>query len=1015
MRYNGRIVSKHLGMKSTCSIQTSSIPHSTITSFRIQTLVVLLVCFGSDLPVLFAEENHFQGEIAPILTRRCLECHDEGTKEGGLDLTSRSSAMAGGESGPALVVGKPGESLLFQRVHAGEMPPEENGESKKLPVAEITKLQQWIHAGAVWPAELILNRFAVTSDVRAGWDWWSLQPVSRAAAPEVRSQHRVANPIDAFVLENLENHDMEMAPPATRRQLIRRVYFDLLGLPPTPEQVDTFIGDDNPQSYELLVDQLLESQHYGERWARHWLDVVRFAESGGYERDPIRPKIWRYRDWVISAFNDDMSYDRFVAEQLAGDEVSWRDEQTVIATGMIRAGTWNDEPNDPADYLYERLEDMVHVSSSAFLGLTVKCARCHDHKFDPIKQTDYYRMASFFWAGYIGQSNLGGPSTEQLGFDVFGWTDKGSNPEPFHLLIKGERHRPGPVVEPGFLSAISELDLPLRPPPVDSKTSHRRLQFAQWITDKRNPLAARVFVNRLWQHHFGNAIVRSPNNFGFKSDPPTHPQLLDWLAAEFMAGEWQIKRLHKLIMLSNTYQQSSQHPQQKSYEELDFENRRIWRQNRRRLEAESLRDAMLTVNGQLNRSFGGESFYPRMSSEALEGLSRKGSSWGRSTMQDRRRRSIYMVTRRSRLLPLMKTFDFADTTLPCAQRDVTTVAPQALALMNNHFVHSQSRELAQRVVDDAGFQPRDQAVRAWRLALGRSPSAGELSGSLQHLHDQQDHFVVTKANQLASDEDEEDRDLQVRENLQLWLRADKDITVDDEGGVMFWRDQSRPEYPARFTASQPDPQSRPRLKQRETLGGHPVVHFDGDHKFLQLVGQVLSGSGFTVIAVVTDESSDESHREILSNWRRADRTATSLFLGTTGNGRIRFSDQFDHAGDLEEPTRPLILTAIKNRQTATTYQNRRLLSQYNKMTEPDLNAPYVIGAQGDLGGEYWQGDLAELLVYRRTLREEECEQVWNYLANRYSLSAKKIVDPARLALESLCHVLLNTNEFIYVD
>ena len=791
MRYNGRIVSKNPGIKSTCSIRASSIARSTITSFRNQTLAILLVCVGNDLPVLFAEGNNFQGEIAPILTRRCLECHDEGTKEGGLDLTSRSSAMAGGESGPVLVVGKPGESLLFQRVHAGEMPPEENGESKKLPVAEIAKLQQWIHAGAVWPAELILNRFTVTSDVRAGWDWWSLKPVSRTAVPEVRSQHRVASPIDAFVLENLEKHDMEMAPPATRRQLIRRVYFDLLGLPPTPEQVDAFIGDDNPQSYELLVDQLLESQHYGERWARHWLDVVRFAESSGYERDRIRPNIWRYRDWVISAFNDDMPYDRFVTEQLAGDEVSWRDEQTIIATGMIRAGTWNDEPNDPADYLYERLEDMVHVSSSAFLGLTVKCARCHDHKFDPIKQTDYYRMASFFWAGYIGQSNLGGPSTEQLGFDVFGWTDKGSSPEPFHLLIKGERHRPGPVVEPGFLSAISELDLPLRPPPADSKTSHRRLQFAQWITDKRNPLAARVFVNRLWQHHFGNAIVRSPNNFGFKSDPPTHPELLDWLAAEFMAGEWKIKRLHKLIMLSNTYQQSSQHPQQKSYEELDFENRRIWRQNRRRLDAESLRDAMLAVNGQLNRSCGGESFYPRMSSEALEGLSRKGNSWGRSTRQDRRRRSIYMVTKRSRLLPLMKTFDFADTTLPCAQRDVTTVAPQALALMNNHFVHSQSRELAQRVAADAGFQHRDQVVRAWRLALGRSPSAGELSGALQHLHDQQNHFVATKANQLASDE--EDGDLQVRENLQLWLRADKDITVDDEGGVMFWQDQSRPD------------------------------------------------------------------------------------------------------------------------------------------------------------------------------------------------------------------------------
>ncbi|MCH2183865.1 MAG: DUF1549 and DUF1553 domain-containing protein, partial [Mariniblastus sp.] len=541
--------------------------------------------------------------------------------------------------------------------------------------------------------------------------------MQRPEVPEVNAGNRVQNPIDAFILARLEEHAMAMAPPVGRRKLIRRVYFDLLGLPPTPEQSDAFVADESPKSYERLIDKLLSSKHYGERWARFWLDVVRYAESSGYERDHPKPNIWRYRDWVIRAFNDDMPYDRFVAEQLAGDEVPWRDEQTVIATGMIRAGTWNDEPNDPADYLYERLEDMVHVSSSAFLGLTVKCARCHDHKFDPIRQTDYYRLASFFWAGYIGQSHHGGPSTEQLGFDVFGWTDKSSVPEPFCLLIKGDRHRPGAVVEPGFLSAIPELDRPLYSPPAGSKTSHRRLQFAHWITEKRNPLTARVLVNRLWQHHFGKAIVRSPNNFGFKSDPPTHPQLLDWLAAEFMDGDWKIKRLHKLIMMSSVYRQASIHPEQDSYVDMDFGNRRLWRQNRRRLDAEALRDAMLEVSGQLNRSVGGRSFYPRASSEALEGLSNKGNAWGRSSLSDRCRRSIYMVTRRSRLLPLMTTFDFSDTTLPCAKRDVTTVAPQALALMNNHFVHAQSTALAQRLEADMGDDVEAQVIRAWRLVL----------------------------------------------------------------------------------------------------------------------------------------------------------------------------------------------------------------------------------------------------------------------------------------------------------
>ena len=1002
--------------------QSHAYKRKTFSRFRYPTFPVALVLLANCLPLLHAEGLNFQDEIAPILTRRCLSCHDEATKEGGLDLTSRSTIFAGGESGPVLVAKQPDDSYLLQRVLAGEMPPEEEGESQRLPDVEVAMLRTWIEAGAPWPDELTLSLFATTSDVRAGFDWWSLQPVERPPVPEINvpevpMQDRVHNPIDAFVLAGLEKHDMTMAPPADRRKLVRRVYFDLLGLPPSPAQFDGFVGDASPQSYERLIDQLLKSRHYGERWARHWLDVVRFAESSGYERDQRKPNMWRYREWVIRAFNEDMPYDRFVTEQLAGDEVPWRDEQTVIATGMIRAGTWNDEPNDPADYLYERLEDMVHASSSAFLGLTVKCARCHDHKFDPIRQTDYYRIASFFWAGHVGQENLGGPSAEQLGFaDVFGWTDKGPTPDPFKLLVKGDRHRPGPVVEPGFLSAVTELDLPLNPPPEGSETSHRRLQFANWITDRRNPLTARVFVNRLWQHHFGAAIVRSPNNFGFKSDPPTHPELLDWLAAEFMDGNWKIKRLHKLIMLSNTYRQASIHPQQESYDNIDYENRRIWRQSRRRLDVEALRDAMLTVCGQLNPSVGGESFYPRMSAEALEGLSQKGDAWGRSSPEQRQRRSLYMMTRRSRLLPFMTTFDFSDTTLPCGQRDVTTVAPQALALMNNHFVHAQSAEFARRITDEAGNDLEAQIVRAWRLALGRSPTAGELAGALGHLNEQQVHFAATEVDRLASLHG--DKDLGVRDGLRLWLRADKDLSIDDQGGVMFWRDQAHSEHPAPRVASQADPRYRPRVQEREAMGGRPAIHFDGEKKFLQLSGQIFaekSDNLFTVIAVVSDNSTDGAHREIVSNWQAADRSTTSVFLGTTGQGRIRVSDQFVEAGVLDQPSRPSILTAVNSQCDATTYQNRRLLAQHKVLGELDFNAPYVIGTQGDLGGEYWQGDIAELLVYGRALNEIECEEVWSYLTSRYSLNDQETPDSGQLALASLCHVLLSTNEFIYVD
>ncbi len=672
----------------------------------------------------------FNRDIAPLIAKRCLECHNKRDLKGDINLTTEVGFTKGTENG----------RLALELVTKGEMPPKVKGQQQKLPDAEIALLKRWVNAGVAWPSGRVLDPYESTTDVRGGRDWWSLQPVVRPAVPRLAK-----HPVDAFIAAKLAKESIVSAVRADRRTLVRRAYFDLTGLPPTPEQVEQFIRDPAPDAWSRLIDRLLASPRHGEHWARYWLDLVRFAETDGYERDKLKPNIWRYRDWVINAFNSDMPYTQFVAEQLAGDEVPNRTEQSVVATGMIRAGTWNDEPNDPNDYLYTRLEDMVHTTTSAFLGLTVKCARCHEHKFDPIPQNDYYRIASFFWAGHMGQANQGGPTTKALGYEAYGWTDKSSNSPPIRLLLNGERHKPGPEIAPGFLSAVNALDKPLAPPPPGSKTTQRRLQFARWITNEQNPLTARVMVNRLWLQHFGQGLVRSPNNFGFKGELPTHPGLLDWLASEFMrptvdAGPaWTLKRIHKLIMTSSTYRQRSVHPHETQYSQRDFLNRNLWKFNRRRISSESLRDAMLAVGGRLNMRMGGPSFYPGMSAEALEGLSRKAGDWKSSPADERSRRSIYMMTKRSRLLPLMTTFDFSDTTASCGQRDVTTVAPQALALLNNQFTHAQSEALAKRLAGHAAGTV-EQVKLAWQLAFGRNPSDGELGQAENHLHEQRQHF-----------------------------------------------------------------------------------------------------------------------------------------------------------------------------------------------------------------------------------------------------------------------------------
>ncbi|MCA9042210.1 MAG: PSD1 domain-containing protein, partial [Planctomycetaceae bacterium] len=569
--------------------------------------LLALACFLS--PILFSqigfalEPVEFERDIAPILLTRCVECHNDTDASGGLNLTSSATLKAGSDSGEVLSPSHLEESYLWERVADGDMPPEKQGKPQPLPDSEKALLKRWIESGAAWPENRKLDLFEKTTNVRGGRDWWSLRPVVKPNLPTLNQLPEDANSVDHFILAKLAEQNLEPAPLAEPKQLLRRLYYDLTGLPPTAETLEEFAQDPSLENYERHVDQLLASPRFGERWARYWLDLVRFAETSGYERDQVKEHIWKYRDYVINAINEDKPYNQFVLEQLAGDELSNRSEETVIATGFLRLGTWNDEPNDPGEYIYERLEDMVHVTSSAFLGLTIKCARCHDHKFDPIPQTDYYRMASTFWAGPIkprDRKYIGGPTPEELGFDVCGWTDLGREVSDLHLLKKGDPKHPGPVVEPAHLSFLPELEKPFESPAESDKTSQRRLQLAEWITDPQNPLTPRVMVNRLWQHHFGDALVRSPNNFGFTGAQPTHPELLDWLAAELQEGNWKLKRLHKLLVMSRTYRQSSLHPQYAEYAEQDFANNYWWRANRRRLDAEAFRDSLVNAAGILD-------------------------------------------------------------------------------------------------------------------------------------------------------------------------------------------------------------------------------------------------------------------------------------------------------------------------------------------------------------------------------------------------------------------------------
>ncbi len=648
-------------------------------------------------------------------------------------------------------------------------------------------------------------------------DFWSFQKVKPQTPPTVKNRSWARTPIDAFIAEKLEAKGIAPGKAADKVTLLRRATFDLIGLPPTPEEVDAFLADKSPQAFEKVVDRLLASPHYGERWGRHWLDLARFAESEGFKADETRPNAWRYRDYVIRSLNADKPYDRFVQEQIAGDEMWPENPDARVATGFHR--NYPDESN--ARVLQQRrqeiLDDVTDATGAVFMGLTYGCARCHNHKFDPILHADYYRLQAFFantsaddhivmltgdalaeyrkkraaweeataeirgkmsaltepvrqaaaqeyfekyppeiqamikkpaaertpyekmmWAKarpYLEAGNENGVTlkgeakkqydalkAELAKFDSInpgelpvgmGMADLGRGAPPTHILAVGNYSRPQQEVQPGFLTLLDPNPAKIVPP-ANAESTGRRTALAKWLTDPENPLPARVMVNRIWHYHFGRGIVGTPSDFGIMGERPTHPELLDWLTAEFVRGGWSLKKMHRLIMTSAVYQQSSEF--RKDAAETDPGNRTLWHFPRHRLEGEVIRDASLLVSGLLNETVGGPSVFP----ELPAGMPAPRGGWALSKPEDRNRRSVYIFIRRNSRYPMMEAFDMPDTHESCPRRDVTTTAPQALTMMNDRVTLAWAQAFAARAL-----ATKDPVDYAFRSAYSRPPDGFE--------------------------------------------------------------------------------------------------------------------------------------------------------------------------------------------------------------------------------------------------------------------------------------------------
>lgn len=831
--------------------------------FTLRNAVIVLLLGSSVGGRGSAADVDFTRAVRPILVAKCQKCHGAEKNKGGLRFDTREGLLALGDSGAASVVpGQSAKSELLRRVSSKDalerMPPS----GAPLSMAEIDTIRKWIDAGATVPKEGAApaasgtRELIITEEDRRHW---SFRPLTKVEPPRIKGDTWARVPIDRFVFAGLDGKKLSPTSPADPRVLIRRVTFDLTGLPPTPEEVEEFVRAKDPEvAYEALVDRLLASSHYGERWGRHWLDVARYADSGGYEGDHDRPTAYHYRDFVIRALNKDMPFDDFVRRQLAGDELQPDDPGTVAATGFLAAGPAEIYPEtlleeERTRLRYNELDDMVSTTGAALLGLTVGCARCHDHKFDPIPTRDYYRLLAGLHSGNRAEVPLGtraeveqstriraewDKKRKQMEDDLKRWLDEqrmsqeprlraakidklpitegekallrerpnspeakavakiherkiavtdaevknaaddkarrlgdelaarladlkkaqpkaipsalafrdlGPNPVASWLFRRGDFHDRTIPVDLGFLTvltgrkAAADYWKEARTEGDRGDTTYQRRALASWITDTDNgagPLLARVIVNRIWQHHFGEGLVRTPNDFGVRGDRPTHPELLEWLTNDLVAHGWKLKRVHRMILLSAVYRQASTLDPEKA--KVDPDNRFLWRMSPQRLEAEVLRDSLLAVGGTLNKEMFGPAFKAPIPADAMVARNVKNPYPTNIPDTDAvRRRSVYMFHKRVVPYPLLQAFDAPDAQQCSGQRANTTVVPQALALLNDPFVRSRASDFAARLWKESGENLTGCVERTYRLAFSRAPTQAEQTAGIEFLKAQE--------------------------------------------------------------------------------------------------------------------------------------------------------------------------------------------------------------------------------------------------------------------------------------
>ena len=1063
-----------------------------------QTIAAIIVIALSALSATADESRHspeqlhvFETQIRPLLHTKCVKCHGEDQQKGELRLDSLESLLKGGESGPAAIAGRAADSLMLEavRYESFEMPPD-----KPLSAEEIAALEKWIADGAAWPSvdgkSVRLNGAVFTEEERS---FWSLQPLTHPAPPESPGDWS-HNAIDEFVAAKLNEENITPAPRADADTLIRRLYFDLLGVPPSPEEISDFTFQISNHESEFsnsksqisdLVNKLLDDPRYGEHWGRYWLDIVRYAESDGFRADTYRDNAWRYRDYVINAFNNDKPYDRFAHEQLAGDEFAPDTAEALVATGYLRTYLYEYNQRDARTQWQDILNQVTDVTGEAFLGLGVGCARCHDHKFDPILQEDYYRLRAAFGT-MIPRDDI--PAADLVDRQRYrteyeDWLAKGVElraerqrlqkpyseksakaatimfPEDIQVIMAKSSQQRNPLEtqladlvnrqilfeeerikyndedkkrideltkqiaelageEPSMLpTAITVADVgsepfplhvggnekrkavtaggfsildptPFSPQPTDASTGQRSA-LAKWITSPDNPLAARVMVNRIWQQHFGTGLVETASDFGSLGGRPSHPELLDWLASEFMANGWSIKWLHRQILTTATWQMSSFHPNTAAAEAVDPGNRLRWRFDIRRLSAEQIRDAMLTASGELDDKHGGTS---------VEHTSL--------------RRSLYLKAMRNTPEALMRSLDGVDGLNSISKRSTTTTPTQALNLMNGDWVRKRSVAMAKRILKSSqNSDPTRIVNEAFELAVGRNIETDEIPVAVDLL---QQTLAAGKTRSNTEDfgslaEDSGDS-VSIGEHALPALATEGNqpaMTAPFTFVSMIKLDSLYPDATVRTIISQWDSNNNSR---GWAIG---VTSEKSAYKPRNLILQVVGDSGYEVVASNLRPELDTPYF-----------VAVSVEQGTDNKGKATFWLQSLDA-------------KYGKRQTAEV--------DFKTAEGVTGSFPIVLGGRAKQAGHRWDGQLDQAAVFGKTLTGESVEALfaarltsaamekqtplafWNFenteartadvTANGHHLEfdGEKTLKPLEKSVAELCHVLLNSNEFVYID